>query len=234
MLGEVALNSFCRETHFERQAPLACARGSENAAMIPRDLLLSRDRQGPPGSGFAVTGRSFATETKQACGPGASLPTRPTPPERRLQPRLAAPRAVRRRLPQNGYAPGQVVRENLFRLAVGSVKASRRFFQRRRRALAGSAANRTTAATGNGSSLPGTKGIFLPPTALHLSEPSLARRIISTLHHRDQGKLDLACPGPCPAFSCFHPPMGRRAPARGCRSGAGTRTVAPGGEWCDS
>jgi hypothetical protein len=26
--------------------PLACARGSENAAMIPRDLLLSRDRQG--------------------------------------------------------------------------------------------------------------------------------------------------------------------------------------------
>jgi hypothetical protein len=40
------LTSFCRETAFKSQGPLACARGSESAAMIPRDLLLSRDRKG--------------------------------------------------------------------------------------------------------------------------------------------------------------------------------------------
>jgi len=40
------LAGFCRQTHLKRQGPLAGARGSENAAMIPRDLLPSRDRQG--------------------------------------------------------------------------------------------------------------------------------------------------------------------------------------------
>ena len=43
---ERASASFCRETHFRCQVTLANARGSENAAMISRDLLLSRDRQG--------------------------------------------------------------------------------------------------------------------------------------------------------------------------------------------
>ena len=52
--------SFCRETHFKWQGPLACARGSENTAMIPRDLLPSRDRQG------AV----LATETSASYFPG--------------------------------------------------------------------------------------------------------------------------------------------------------------------
>ena len=42
---ERASASFCRETHFGWQGTLANARGSENAAMIPRDLLPSRDRQ---------------------------------------------------------------------------------------------------------------------------------------------------------------------------------------------
>jgi hypothetical protein len=36
------LTSFCRETAFKSQGPLACARGSESAATIPRDLLPSR------------------------------------------------------------------------------------------------------------------------------------------------------------------------------------------------